>query len=193
MTDGAKSPPTVSVVLPFVNREGDVLNVVEEAHHVITSRIPGAEIIAVDAHSRDHTWAILRELSSAYAELKIYRLKEPSGYGAASVRGFLEAVGKFVFHREPHCPWKMETFWQMAQRRVDAGAGAVFAARPASRRGLKEKALDRLFRDEAFDGWPMDIPDTGFPLQFFAKGDFDESETQADEALKALGVTYTGP
>ena len=189
MTDGAKTTPTVSVVLPFSNSESEVLNVVEEAHHVITSRIPGSEIVAVDAHSHDHTWSMLRELTSAYPELKIYRLKEPAGYGAASARGFLEAVGKFVFHREPHCPWKMEVFWQLAQRRVDAGAGAVFAARPRARRGLKERALDRLFRDEALDGWTTEVADTGFPLQFFAKNDFEKVHVLLPKDMLAPGLT----
>jgi len=188
VTDGAKTTPTVSVVLPFSNSESEVLNVVEEAHHVITSRIPGSEIVAVDAHSHDHTWSMLRELTSAYPELKIYRLKEPAGYGAASARGFLEAVGKFVFHREPHCPWKMEVFWQLAQRRVDAGAGAVFAARPRARRGLKERALDRLFRDEALDGWTTEVADTGFPLQFFAKNDFEKVHVLLPKNTLAPGL-----
>ncbi len=189
VTDGAKTTPTVSVVLPFSNNESEVLNVVEEVHHVVTSRIPGSEIVAVDAQSRDHTWSMLRELTSAYPELKIYRLKEPAGYGAASARGFLEAVGKFVFHREPHCPWKMEVFWQMAQRRVDAGAGAVFAARASSRRGLKEKAMDRLFRDEALDGWTTEIPDIGFPLQFFSKNDFERVHVLLPQDMLAPGLT----
>ena len=189
MTDGAKTTPTVSVVLPFSNSESEVLNVVEEVHHVITSRIPGSEIVAVDAQSHDHTWSMLRELTSAYPELKIYRLKEPAGYGAASARGFLEAVGKFVFHREPHCPWKMEVFWQLAQRRVDAGAGAVFAARPRARRGLKERALDRLFRDEALDGWTTEVADTGFPLQFFAKNDFEKVHVLLPKDMLAPGLT----
>jgi hypothetical protein len=189
VTDGAKTTPTVSVVLPFSNNESEVLNVVEEVHHAITSRIPGSEIVAVDAQSRDHTWSMLRELPSAYPELKIYRLMEPAGYGAASARGFLEAVGKFVFHREPHCPWKMEVFWQLAQRRADAGAGAVFAARPPARRGLKEKAMDRLFRDEALDGWTVEIPDTGAPLQFFAKNDFERVHVLLPQDMLAPGLT----
>jgi hypothetical protein len=188
VTDGAKTTPTVSVVLPFADSEDDVLNLVEEAHHVITSRIPGSEIVAVDAQSHDHTWSVLRELTSAYPELKIYRLKEPAGYGAASVRGFLEAVGKFVFHREPHCPWKLEIFWQLAQRRVDAGTGAVFAVRSASRRSLREKAMDRLFRDEALDGWPVDVPDTGTPLQFFSKHDFERVHVMLPKDTLAPGL-----
>lgn len=188
-SDRATDKSSVSVVLPLLDCEDGVLNLVEEIHQRVTAKIPGAEIIAVDAGSRDHTWGILRELTTAYDELKIYRSKDPVPVGGASLRGFLEATGKFVFHLEPHCPWRVDLFWDMARLRANAGRGAVFAVRGPSLRGMKEKVSDRLFRDEALDGLTVDIPDTGFPAQLFSKADFDKIQILMPPDLLAPGLT----
>jgi hypothetical protein len=188
-TDRAVDKPTVSVVLPLHDDEETVLNLVDEFHQHVTAKIPGAEIVAVDAGSRDHTWGILRELTTAYDELKIYRSKEPVPPGGASLRGFIEAAGKFVFHREPHCPWRADLFWDMARLRANAGQGAVFATRGPSLRGMKEKVSDRLFRDEALEELADAVPDTGFPAQLFAKSDFDKIQILLPQNLLAPGLT----
>ncbi len=187
-TDRNADKSTVSVVLPLLDCEDAVLNLVEETHRRVTAKIPGAEIVAVDAGSRDHTWGILRELTTAYDELKIYRSKDPVPAGGASLRGFLEASGKFVFHLEPHCPWRVDLFWDMARLRANAGRGAVFAVRGPSLRGMKEKVSDRLFRDEALEGL-ADVPDTGFPAQLFSKADFEKIQILMPPDLLAPGLT----
>ena len=187
-TDRTADKSTVSVVLPLLDCEDAVLNLVEETHRRVTAKIPGAEIVAVDAGSRDHTWGILRELTTAYDELKIYRSKDPVPAGGASLRGFLEASGKFVFHLEPHCPWRVDLFWDMARLRANAGRGAVFAVRGPSLRGMKEKVSDRLFRDEALEGL-ADVPDTGFPAQLFSKADFEKIQILMPPDLLAPGLT----
>lgn len=179
---------TVSIVLPFSNSESDVLAVVEETHQRVTALIPGAEIIAVDDHSQDHTWAILRELTRAYDELKIFRLREPAGSGACSVRGFIEATGNYVFHREPHCPWKMDVFWELARKRADLGSGVIFGARNSNLRGFKEKAMERLFRDDVLENWPVEVPDPNFPVQLFSKNDFEKVHILMPERALSPGL-----
>lgn len=188
MSSRGSGTPSVSVVLPLANCQDRVKALVDEAHRVITAKIPGSEIIAVDALSRDDTWSELRALASRYEELKIFRLKESASYGTASIRGFLEAAGIFIYHQEPHCPWKMEVFWEMARLRAMTGSGVVFALRTPGQRRFRERLLDRLLRDESLADWGIEIPDTGAPAQLFSKLDFEKIHILVPSNVLAPGL-----
>lgn len=166
--------PSVSVIVPLQNAEAWVMSLVEDIHNSITSRIPFSEILLVDDQSRDKTWAVLRELKEVYEEMKIFRMRESAGLGACSVRGFLEAKSRIMFHFEPHCVWKAEIFWTMAQKRAEMGKGAVFAVRDSSRRRFREKAYYSLFRTQYIERWELPVPDAASPAQLFSKSDFDK-------------------
>ena len=166
-----KSP--ISVIVPLRNAENWVVPLVEDIHNTITSKIPNSEIVLVDDQSKDKTWTILRALTEAYQEVRIYRLRESSGVGPCTIRGFLEAKSRYLFHIEPHCAWKADIFWPMAAKRSEMGKGAVFAIRPASSRALRERAVFRLFRDDFLEKWKLPVPDAAPPAVFFSRTDFE--------------------
>lgn len=179
---------SVSVVLPLSEAEDSLPGLVEDVRRCVTSSIPGAEIVAVDDLSGDHTWGILRELSSSFPELRTFRMRERSGLGACSVRGVMEAQHQLIFHVEPHSPWAPDVFWLLAKRKAEMGPGAVFAARWASGRSLRERVTGRLFRDEVADSWHVPLPDAGFPAQLFARDDFDRAHVLFPEGATSPGL-----
>jgi len=161
--------------------------VIEEVHQAITSKIPGAEILAVDSVSRDNTWAALREMRNVYPSLKIFRLRKPGSCGGCSVRGFMEARGRLIFHREPHCPWSLEIFWDMARLSRDFQKCAVFCSRPTLH-NLREKSFEKVLRNQVLNDWDIDIPDTSFPLQLFNKSNLDRAHILLPEEMVASGL-----
>ncbi|MBN2430546.1 MAG: glycosyltransferase family 2 protein [Acidobacteria bacterium] len=179
--------PSLSVVVPFRDCEQDVLGIIDEIHQVITSRVPDAEILAIDGGSHDHTWAVLRELRNNFDELKIFRLQHAGTCGECSLRGFREVRGRFILHREPFCNLSLEVFWEMARLSQEIGRGGVFACRP-SILNLREKAFDRVLQVQLQKDWQQDVPDPAFPLQFFSKEGLDRIHVMLPEKSDAPGL-----
>jgi len=82
--------PTVSIVMPVRNEEGNVALVVQEIVAALDGRWP-FEIICVDDGSVDGTDAKLRELMQRYANLRDIR-QHPSGGKAAALRAGVRAA-----------------------------------------------------------------------------------------------------
>jgi dolichol-phosphate mannosyltransferase len=83
-------PPTVSVVMPVRNEEGNVALVVEEIVAALNGRW-SFEIVCVDDGSVDGTDAKLRELMLRYPNLREVR-QQPSGGKAAALRAGVRAA-----------------------------------------------------------------------------------------------------
>jgi hypothetical protein len=182
-----QKPPSLSVVAPFRNCEQDVLTVLDEIHQTITSRVPDSEILAVDGGSDDQTWTVLRELRETFTELKIFRLQQAGTCGECSLRGFREARGRFILHREPYCNLSLDVFWEMARLSQEIGRGGVFACRP-NIFNLREKAFDHVLRAHLHKEWHEEIPDPAFPLQFFSKEGLDKVHVMMPERTEAPGL-----
>lgn len=179
----------LSVVLPFFNDEDRVLRIVEDVHQAVTARVPGSEIVAVDGGSRDCTWAALRELRNAYPELKLFRLQETTGYGACSLRGFAEANGSLILHREPHCPWRISLFWELARRRRDDALAAIFAMRDSRLKSRRERALEPVFRFRVLGEWAVEPCDPCPPLQLFSRSRYDKVQMLLGDQTETPGLS----
>jgi len=90
---GQRQEYTVSVVVPARNEEGNIENIV--------ARIPelgaGTEIIFVEGHSTDQTYARILEVTAAHPEKKIRVFQQPGkGKGDAVRTGFARATGDIL-------------------------------------------------------------------------------------------------
>ena len=88
--DGA---PTVSVIIPARNEAGNIAAAV--------ARTPkmggGTELIFVEGHSKDDTWAKIQEVAAAHPELKIKIMQQAGrGKGDAVRMGFAAATGDIL-------------------------------------------------------------------------------------------------
>lgn len=82
--------PTVSVIIPARNEAGNIAAAVE--------RVPkmgaGVELIFVEGHSRDDTWAEIQRVAAAHPETRIICLRQTGrGKGDAVRAGFAAATG----------------------------------------------------------------------------------------------------
>lgn len=86
----ATPAPTVSVIIPARNESGNIAAAVE--------RVPvmgaGLELIFVEGHSRDDTWAEIQRVAAAHPEKRIVCLRQTGrGKGDAVRAGFAAATG----------------------------------------------------------------------------------------------------
>lgn len=91
--DGSRTAapaPTVSVIIPARNESGNIAAAVER----IPAMGAGVELIFVEGHSRDATWAEIQRVAAAHPEKRIVCLRQTGrGKGDAVRAGFAAATG----------------------------------------------------------------------------------------------------
>ncbi len=86
-------PCSVSVIVPARNEEGNIENIIARTPEMGT----GTEIIFVEGHSSDQTYARIQEAAAAHPERKILVLRQPGkGKGDAVRTGFARASGDIL-------------------------------------------------------------------------------------------------
>lgn len=90
---GFSKPPTVSVVIPARNEAGNI----EAAVRRTPAMGGGTELIFVEGHSRDETWAEIQRVAKAFPERRIKILQQTGrGKGDAVRAGFAVASGDIL-------------------------------------------------------------------------------------------------
>lgn len=93
----SKNQIYLSVVIPFYNEEDCIINVYEELHDSLTSKLDKPwEIILVNDGSTDQTTKIINQLSITHKECKAIHLRQNSGQSAALEAGFTFAKGALI-------------------------------------------------------------------------------------------------
>jgi glycosyltransferase involved in cell wall biosynthesis len=88
-----RPPPTVSVVIPARNEAGNIAAVVRRMPEMGA----GTELIIVEGHSRDTTWAEIQRVQAAFPERRIKILQQTGkGKGNAVREGFAAAAGDLL-------------------------------------------------------------------------------------------------
>lgn len=86
-------PLTVSVVIPARNEAGNIAAAVARTPELGA----GTELIFVEGHSRDNTWAEIQRVAAAHPERRIRILQQPGkGKGDAVRAGFAVATGDIL-------------------------------------------------------------------------------------------------
>lgn len=89
----AAAAPTVSVVIPARNEAGNIAAAVARTPEMGA----GTELIFVEGHSRDDTWAKIQEVAAANPQRRIKILQQPGrGKGDAVRAGFAVATGEIL-------------------------------------------------------------------------------------------------
>jgi len=86
----------ISVVIPVLNEEGSVGELVQRLVAVLESMGTTWEVLFIDDGSRDRTVEILREANSREPRVKLVRFRRNFGQTAALAAGFDFAVGEIV-------------------------------------------------------------------------------------------------
>jgi dolichol-phosphate mannosyltransferase len=172
------SAPQLSIVVPVFNEQDNVAPLVAEIVAALRGRTAGDggdfEIVYVDDHSRDGTFAALQRLKAEVPELRVLRHATQSGQSTAIRNGVKAARGAWIAtldgdgQNDPADIPKL-----LAQRAQAPGAVKLFAGWRVNRQdsGSKRWASkwanairSRMLRD--------DTPDTGCGIKLFERAAF---------------------
>lgn len=132
------APPSLSLVFPCCDEEGNVGQLIAEAVAVGEARGGGYEVIVVDDGSRDATAAIVEGWALGNPRVRLVRHAANRGYGAALRSGLGSATGELVFFADGDRQFRVADIDRLLAR-ID-GADAVVGFRI----GRKEGPLRRL-------------------------------------------------
>lgn len=91
--ESERTAKTVSVVIPARNEAGNIEAAVQRTAELGA----GTELIFVEGHSRDHTWAEIQRVAAAYPDRRIRILQQTGrGKGDAVRAGFAAATGDIL-------------------------------------------------------------------------------------------------
>jgi hypothetical protein len=128
-TKSLTSPITLSVVIPALNEENGIADIVKRVLDVAPSLkdagVEELELIVVDDGSRDRTAAVVE----TFADVRLVRHPVNRGYGAAIKSGFAEARGDLLAFLDADGTYPPEYFAELCRIAVAGGADIVVGSR----------------------------------------------------------------
>jgi dolichol-phosphate mannosyltransferase len=120
---------TLSIVIPAYNEERFIGTLLEQVAAVdLESLGVGKEVIVVDDCSRDRT----AEIASAFAGVRLHRLTENSGKGAAVRAGLELARGDYVIIQDADLEYDPRDYAAMMRAILEKRADVVYGSRYTS-------------------------------------------------------------
>lgn len=88
--------PEFSVVIPILNEEESILELVDQIKNSFVALKKSFEIVFIDDGSSDHTLSILKRLSENEKNIRIFSFRKNLGKSVALTLGFQKARGEYV-------------------------------------------------------------------------------------------------
>jgi dolichol-phosphate mannosyltransferase len=118
----------LSVVIPARDEEGSIGSTIDHLRSELSRQGIPHEIIVVDDHSTDATWAKLRQLAAAVPELRAFQNPSTPGFGTAVIHGLDmmkgDAVVTMMADESDDCG-DVVRYWQ----KLNEGYECVFGSR----------------------------------------------------------------
>ncbi|MEE9116915.1 MAG: glycosyltransferase family 2 protein [Thermoplasmata archaeon] len=136
-------PPKVSVIIPTMNEEEAIGQVLDDVHKAMSSASVTYEILIVDTNSTDRTVEIAREKGARV-------INEPRrGYGRAYRTGFKKALGEYITTLDADCTYPSEDIPMFLQMLEDENLDFITGDRLTL---LKKDSMRKLHR---FGNWML--------------------------------------
>ena len=136
-TRAASAAPSVSVVIPARNESGNIAAAVER----VPAMGAGVELIFVEGHSRDDTWAEIQRVAAAHPGKRIICLRQTGrGKGDAVRAGFAAASGEVLMILDADLtmpPEELPKFLDVIARDRADFANGVRLVYPMERRAMQ--------------------------------------------------------
>jgi glycosyltransferase involved in cell wall biosynthesis len=117
--------PFLSVIMPCYNEEATLRAILQQVRAINIDK----EIIAVDDHSSDGTFALLQEEARHDARLRIIRHPHNRGKGAAVRSGIAHARGDIIIIQDADLEYDPNDYYDLIQPIADGRVDVVFGSR----------------------------------------------------------------
>lgn len=117
---------SVSIVVPFHNEEGNVVEMYGRLHAVMESLGRNHQFVFVDDGSTDLTYKLLKELTVIDHHVTVVRLRRNFGQTAALAAGFAHSTGDYVIAMDgdlQHDPSEIPAFLEKVEEGYDVVSG----------------------------------------------------------------------
>ena len=117
---------TVSIVVPFHNEEGNVIELYGRLQAVMDSLGRQYQFVFVDDGSTDLTYKLLKEVASIDHRVTVVRLRRNFGQTAALAAGFAHSTGEYVIAMDgdlQHDPAEIPAFLEKIEEGYDVVSG----------------------------------------------------------------------
>lgn len=121
----ADLPACLSVVMPIFNEASTIREVLK----TVLAQGPVLELIAVDDHSSDDSWAVLQEFARSDPRIRLIRHEENRGKGAALHTGFAKATAPIVIVQDADLEYDPTEYYLLLRPILAGKADVVFGSR----------------------------------------------------------------
>lgn len=166
-SDQPKSPPALSVVVPFYNEEHSIPALLGEVQAVAARWVGDVEIVVVDDGSADGTLRALQAAASRWDNVRIFSLARNCGQATALWYGFRMARGQIIGTLDGDGQNVPADFLRMAP--VLATADLVVGIRKDRNDSLLRKIMSRI-ANAVRRRWLRDqVRDSGCAIKLFRR------------------------
>jgi len=130
--------PELSVVIPAYNEEARIVMTLSRSLDYLQRRHPSADVIVVDDGSEDETADIVQGLAEKEASLRLIRLPENKGKGAAVREGMLAAQGERLLFMDADLATPIEELDKLLFY-MDQGFDVVIGSRGLSESDIRQR------------------------------------------------------
>ena len=136
------SAPSISVVIPVYNEEGNVRELAERTVAALAAHGEPFEVVFVDDGSRDQTATILRAVATTEPRVKVVRFTRNYGQEAAVQAGMLRAGGAWIAQMDGDLQNPPEELPKLLAKRAE-GYEIVYGVRQNRKDPLPRVAASR--------------------------------------------------
>lgn len=117
--------PFLSVIMPCYNEEATLSAILERVRSIQIDK----EIIAVDDHSSDNTFAVLQTEASRDPRMRVIRHPQNRGKGAAVRSGLAHARGEVVIIQDADLEYDPNDYYELVRPIAEGRVDVVFGSR----------------------------------------------------------------
>lgn len=136
--------PHISIISPVYRAEKVVEKLVVEIQKVMELMNVTYEIVLVDDRSPDHSWEVMKQISSKYSRVKSIRLSRNFGQHPAIMAGLAEAKGDWIVVMDCDLQDQPKEIQKLYLKALE-GYDVVLARREHRQDGFFKKLSSKLF------------------------------------------------